>query len=327
MRSPSERLRSLATLEATSSLEEGVVLTALADGDEHVRAWAVRRISEQSMPHSLKELQACVTKETSGFVLTYAASGLQKLPVAARWSIAKELARHGELADDRVFPLMLWYGVEGGVVSDSSNAAELLKHSKIPLLTQFIARRLATELQDRPTILNQAVEWLMSSPAPELSQHVLQGMADGTQGWQKATPPAKWSELSARIASSNSAAAKELSRDLSVLFGDGRALDDVRRIATSKEQSVPARQQAVRTLVQARAPELEKILIPLLPDRELGEEAVRHSTEAIFQGCPTALSVAESDPEHRQRPKFTPLCRRVGLADLLPPTGWPRIVL
>ncbi len=82
--------------------------------------------------------------DPSPLVRLYLASALQRIPVAHRWEVLKELVQHAEDAGDHNLPLMYWYAAEPCVASDPVRAIALLKQSKIPLLREFIARRLAT---------------------------------------------------------------------------------------------------------------------------------------------------------------------------------------
>ena len=60
-----------------------------------------------------------------------------------RWAIAEGLAGHAEDADDDNLPLMIWYGIEPLVPADPNRAAQLLAKCRIPLVRQYIARRIA----------------------------------------------------------------------------------------------------------------------------------------------------------------------------------------
>jgi hypothetical protein len=71
------------------------------------------------------------------------ASGLQRIPAAQRAAIAEALIGHEEDATDANLPLMYWYAIEPIVSSDREKAMSLLAKSKIPLVRQFITRRLA----------------------------------------------------------------------------------------------------------------------------------------------------------------------------------------
>jgi hypothetical protein len=53
------------------------------------------------------------------------------------------LARADDASDTNL-PLMLWYALEPVVGSDAAKAATLLSTVKIPLLQEYIARRMAT---------------------------------------------------------------------------------------------------------------------------------------------------------------------------------------
>jgi uncharacterized protein YbaP (TraB family) len=72
------------------------------------------------------------------------ASALQRIPVAHRWEVLKELIQHAEDAGDHNLPMMYWYAAEPCVASDPAKAIALLKQCKLPLVREFIVRRLAT---------------------------------------------------------------------------------------------------------------------------------------------------------------------------------------
>jgi putative heme-binding domain-containing protein len=64
-------------------------------------------------------------------------------------------------------------------------------------------------------------------------------------------------------------------RDLSVLFGDGRALDAVKAIALDGDAPIETRKAALQTLIDARPPELRKICEKTLGVRFLNPVAAR----------------------------------------------------
>jgi hypothetical protein len=71
------------------------------------------------------------------------ASALQRIPVNARLSIAQGLLARAEDANDPNLPLMIWYGVEPVVPLHKTEALRLASQCKIPLVREFIARRVA----------------------------------------------------------------------------------------------------------------------------------------------------------------------------------------
>jgi putative heme-binding domain-containing protein len=77
------------------------------------------------------------------------------------------------------------------------------------------------------------------------------------------------------LASANDRKLREQVRELDVLFGDGRALDEVRRLALDETASLEDRKVALRTLVEGRPPDLRAICERLVRVRFVNVEAVR----------------------------------------------------
>ena len=108
---------------------------------------------------------------------------------------------------------------------------------------------------------------------------VLHGLAEGLAGRHKVKPPANWERVQQRVAETGDAKLGDLVRDLSVLFGDGRALDEVQRVALDGKADLAARRSALQTLIDNRAPERRKICEQLLSVRYLNTTAIRGLTE------------------------------------------------
>ena len=64
-------------------------------------------------------------------------------------------------------------------------------------------------------------------------------------------------------------------RDLNALFGDGRALEEVKRLALDDSASLDVRKAALKTLIEARPPDLRSICERLVRVRFLNAVAVR----------------------------------------------------
>ena len=73
------------------------------------------------------------------------ASAAQRLDDSNRWSLAEKLALHDEDANDANLPLMYWYALEPLVPADAQRALSLAGKTKIPVLRNFVARRLASK--------------------------------------------------------------------------------------------------------------------------------------------------------------------------------------
>ncbi|MGL5097808.1 MAG: PVC-type heme-binding CxxCH protein, partial [Planctomycetia bacterium] len=271
------RLRSLWSLHATGGAGEQTLAALLDDPEEHVRTWAVQLLTDGDAPTptAVDALARRAEKEESGLVLTFLASALRKIPADRRFAVAAAIGRHAEYADDRVLPLMLWYGVEAAVPVEPLKAVGFIESVKMPLVARFVARRLTTDVETAPLPVDQLARLLTKPEVAPLAEPILAGMVDALRGWRKAPAPESWPKTTAYLESTGAKAALGLMRELSVVFGDGRALDEVRKIAADAAQSTPSRRQAIRSLANARAPDLDKLFVPLLTDRDLGDEAVR----------------------------------------------------
>lgn len=140
------QLRALWALHCGGKLTEAASLRAMKAESEYVRGWAVTLMCENEKPSDavLAEMLR-LAKEDSALVRLRVASALQRVPIAQRWSILTALASVAGDAADQNLPLMIWYAAEPAVGADRVKAADLLVASKIPKLTEFVTRRMASQ--------------------------------------------------------------------------------------------------------------------------------------------------------------------------------------
>ena len=291
------RLRALWSLYVIGAADEKFLQARLRDDSEHVRAWAVRLLSDSwpldttmsqrprsaglrpgpdaaSAPVLLKALTQMAKSDSSALVRLALASTLQRLPVTQRAELATALAAHAEDASDHNLPQMVWYGLIPVGDSDPLALAKLTGKCELPLTRRFIARRLAEDIEKNPAPVNELLK--IASAKPEAFQtDILAGLSDGLTGWRKAKKPSAWDSLAKKLAGSANKSITDRVRDLSVLFGDGRALDEVKRVALDKEADLTARKAALQTLIESRPPDLRQICEQLLGTRFLNAVAVR----------------------------------------------------
>ncbi len=141
-----DKLRAMWTLHVTGGLGK-LTDQALRSGDEYVRAWAIQLAVEdgEASATELAQFASMAAGDKSPLVRLYLASALQRLPVGQRLPILTALTAHGEDASDHNLPLMYWYAMEPVVGADAGNAIKLLSDCKIPLLRQYVTRRMTTE--------------------------------------------------------------------------------------------------------------------------------------------------------------------------------------
>ncbi len=181
--------------------------------------------------------------DPSGLVRLTLASTLQRLPVASGPTLALALLRHPEDAGDHNLPLLIWYGLIPVADADPSGLARLAADCALPDTRRLIARRLAEDLDKRPGAGRRAPRSGRLDGRPALRADILAGLAEGVRGWRKAPRPAAWDAVRAGFASSTDRPPVDRVRDLGVLFGDGRALDEIRRLALDGKADLEARRR------------------------------------------------------------------------------------
>lgn len=207
------------------------------------------------------------------------ASALQRMPHAERWPILEALLAHEEDAKDHNLPQMYWYAVEPLVAAEPERALALAEKSKIPLVSQHIARRLSS--------VDGGVGHLVTAMGKEKTAagliYLLKAAQDGMRGRTMAAPDAwegAWKNMDDVLARRPDAkeygpAVLDLRDALAVAFGDKRAFPGLRKAALDPALPVERRQNALQTLVQGNDPELGDLLLKLLDDPAMRLAALR----------------------------------------------------
>jgi putative membrane-bound dehydrogenase-like protein len=270
------QMRALWTVHAIGAADEAWLAVLLKHDREAVRSAAVRMLSDVGvkLKKTLDRLAVMSHSDSSGLVLTYLASLLQRLPHEQRWELASGLVAHKKHNDDRVLPLMIWYGIEEAVPGNPQAAVELFVRSEVRLVREFIARRLTENIERNPESVDLLIEQVTKSkpnywPVVDL----VKGMSAALKGWRKAPQPKGWSNLAAYTSRFQDADTVIRARDLSIVFGDGRALEAVEKIAFGNAP-LEERRAAIRSLVRARRKGIVPKLQNLLGNRDLASSAI-----------------------------------------------------
>lgn len=252
--------------------------------DEHARALAIRELTQFSpldaitgpMAHAVyPELGFDAVKmakdDKSAFVRLTLASTLQRMPVGKRAELGAALLAHAEDAGDPFLPYLVWYGISPLAKDDPQALVALAKDCRWPKTMRWMARSLAMQ----PEALNA----LLAEAKAEQTEFILEGMADAFKGIRKAGKPESWDRFvamaSARSEPAKAETTKQMVQELSILFGDGRALDDVKKMALDEKADLAARESALKTLIENRPDDLRAICTQLLEVRGLNIVAVR----------------------------------------------------
>jgi putative membrane-bound dehydrogenase-like protein len=266
------KLRALWALHVIGPLDEKTLLSLLGSPHEAIRAWAVRLLVEGKhiSDGAATALVELARSNKAASVRLSLASALQRLPYSQRWAIAEALAARTEDATDENLPLMLWYGIEPLVPDNVKQAVGLLAKCRIPLVRQYIARRIADSHPRNPL-----GSLLANFNQAGIQLDVLRGMYEALQGRRSATAPESWSEVHRKLAASPNAEIREKVLQLSVLFGDPQALAALRQTADDPKADATARRNALQTLIEKRPPDLLPLLRKLVGDRAVCGLALR----------------------------------------------------
>ncbi|MFP6584834.1 MAG: PVC-type heme-binding CxxCH protein [Candidatus Hydrogenedentota bacterium] len=263
------RLRAMWALHVTQGFTEITLIEALNDHDEYIRAWAIQMLCEDKDPTraSLENFAEMAVQDDSPVVRLYLASALQRMDVEKRMPIARSLVAHAEDAGDHNIPKVLWYGLEPLVEESADQGIELIKASDIPIITQYIARRMTDG--DRMTELVDEIQ--INAGKREM---LLLGMRDGLDGRNDAEAPANWAKAYDALRDGNEDIAK-LALQLSLQFGDAVAAQALVATLANGDSSLEDRQQAIRGLAARKREELKPQLIALFADDALRPDAIR----------------------------------------------------
>ncbi|MCF0062367.1 PmoA family protein [Dyadobacter chenwenxiniae] len=263
------RLRAMWALQVSNGLDMNALSKALDDNDPYVRGWAIQFLCENNKPSTedIAKFVKLSKSDPSPVVRLYLASALQRMDEAQRWSIAENLIANQTDAGDHNIPKMIWYGIEPLVKTNPARALEMAGKSKIPMVTQFIARR---------AVDADAVETVVAAIGKMPANHValMEGMRDGLEGRTDIKTPANWKAVYASLKQANEPAAK-LALEISQHFGDTEAAKNFLVTLQNPNAPVDQRRKALQALATRQRPELVAELPNLLKNNDLKLDAIR----------------------------------------------------
>ncbi|MEM8735292.1 MAG: PVC-type heme-binding CxxCH protein, partial [Planctomycetota bacterium] len=289
------RLRAVWSAIALGCAPSQLARVLVTEDDEYLRGWGVRLLVDRSPIDTVKGgrpwaapeefeptaiLESIAAKEASAKVRLELASALQRLPHHQRARVAKHLVSHAEDADDHNLPLMIWYGIAPLAEGNSGSLLELLDGCEISTVRRLIARRIA----ERAKVDFQSfAELFPIGEAKDIGfqSDLLDGIGTAFAGWRKVQEPETWKSFAATVRQAASLGSREQSQklrerlqSLDILFGDGRAVDELKRIALDGSVSLELRKSALQTLVDSGADGTKQICLKLLDKRFLNAVAV-----------------------------------------------------
>lgn len=329
--------RALATLHATDQLPRETLIELLGHRDEHVRAWAVRLLVDSwpidtvfgrpdwldtyadwdGLEEVVATLQKQAEKEPSGLVRLHLASAMMRLPTRLRLRLTEPLLRHAEDANDHNLPLLLWYGLMPIAESDPESLALAALSCRLPKTQRLIARRLAERYESAPEALEILLRGITTTDELLVKANLMRGVADGFRGWTSAKQPKAWDAAVAAL-DERDFSTRSIARDLSVLFGDGRALTAVRELVIDEDADPALRRSALQTLVRRGGPDVADLCAVLLKDARLNVVAAEGLAKSNQSDAAEALVKNYRRFRAPQRPKvISILASRPQFAEVL----------
>jgi putative heme-binding domain-containing protein len=276
------------------------------DEDENIRCFGVRlatdfwpidtiygkprstddRIDRSLLPRFIEMAKS----DRSGLVRLVLASTLQRIPPADRPTLAAALLSHAEDATDHNLPKLIWYGLSPLVDTNPESLVSLAANGKFPLTREWIARAIAEDpVKNRGVLGNLLAASLDKEESVRVD--IVRGFTAGLAGRRKAEAPSNWEKFQASFVSAGPDIQDQV-RSLAVVFGDGRALAEVRSVALDNKAKVPQRQAALETLIEARPDDLKDICQQLLRVRFLNTTAMKGL--ALFEDAALGEQLAKS---------------------------------
>ncbi len=282
------KLRALWALHVTGHLPADRLLPLLDHPAPYICGWAIPLLGEDLAPgaDAVRKFSTLARDEASPVVRLYLAAALQRLPLAGRWALAQGLVMHAEDGNDPNLLKMIWYGLEPLVMADPSRARALATRSRLPLVSQFIARRATAGKQ-----LAVVVAAVAAAADATVRHALLEGLRDGlgSFGRRELSAPENWVAVERTLRAIADASLRTLAQQISQLFGDAHAA--AAQLAALRDGTTPLdrRREILRDFARDRYDPALATVLELLDTAELRRDAARALTGYNDPRVATAL--------------------------------------
>jgi putative membrane-bound dehydrogenase-like protein len=269
------KLRALWTLYVVGDFSGNDYLIELLNHPrEHVRRWAVQLLVDRKEPSpiAIDTMTTMARDDQSPKVRLALASALQKVPPKSRWAIAGRLMSHAGDAQDPYLPLMIWYGIEPLVTTDTTSAMALAERSALPLLRRYITRR-ALDVDNPPIV--QITQAATATQNENVRLTFLQGMLDALDGRGSQSAPPSWPTVYAHVQANKNPALRSVGLRLATLFGDLQAIDHLREMVHDQTADLNLRRKSLQALLTLKDGVPTAVLHELVKTPMLRHDAIK----------------------------------------------------
>ena len=320
-----QNLPAAQTLAACGLLDDAALAKLIEHGNPDVAGLAMLAACDGRKPtRAFLDRLAIIARQggSKGPALRlYMASALLRFPPQAAWELVAPLLAHAGDADDHNLPLMYWYAVEPLVAADPRQAIALLPEVQIPLIRQFITRRLVAvhEGDGGPKgssawIIDELMKLLAAKDRPPrgkaelealdaLRVDILTGLLEVYRGRKSVTLPLAWPSVREELLVKRSIGpASELAGALGIAYGDPEVIRQQLSVVGSRGAPLERRARSLELLTGRREPRLVPLLFGLLEDERFRPHAIRALAAFEDARIPQRLLAAYAafPTEHRQ---------------------------
>ena len=227
------------------------------------------RADRGAQPLEPKLPQLADANSNDSLVRLHTASAMQRLPLDARFPFAIALAAHAEDANDRQQPLMIWYGIEPAIAAHPDQAIALAMSSKIPTVRRLVTRRLTEEIERTPAPVDALLAAALKSGNADAREDIVRGMGGALKGFRQVAKPAHWDDFVKALGAQQ----PDIVRNVSLVFGSGRAVEEIIALIKDGHGDANARLSAFDSLMRNAKPEHFAIARSMISDKVLGTAA------------------------------------------------------
>jgi putative heme-binding domain-containing protein len=122
--------------------------------------------------------------------------------------------------------------------------------------------------------LESLLKAIIDSKDSALRANVVLGVSDAMKGWAKAPEPKPWLAFSASVKDHEGSLSQTV-RELGVVFGDGRAMTQVREMVLDEKAEIGLRRSAFISLLKQRPADLNEICVKMIGDQRINTIAAK----------------------------------------------------
>ena len=275
------QLRALWTLHASNRLREDHLFRILQTKQhESVHTWAIRLIADrleymaeakqtEAEAEVVDMLASKPITEISPLVRLYTAALLPKF-TNQQWRIAGILIKSEDLASDRDFPLVLWYGTKNLLADNPMRAARMAAESLIPKVNELYLRRFAAEGKDAEEATSFLVANAGQRDSAAWNAAVVNGLWEALRGRTRSVEPTAWEQLAVRVAAHPDLEIREKGILLQAVFRGSTASQALIELAESSQSTPSSRRAAIELLGRIDDASAREALWKIVADLNLG---------------------------------------------------------